>query len=435
MKKLSWKEIDGRSIPEWFDRDKIGIFIHWGLYSVPAYAPRREDIVGSGMTYSEWYEYQVETKFAPYYDFHKKNYGENFRYEDFADMWKAELFNAAEWASLFRRAGAKYIGLVTKHHDGFCLWDSSFSNGWNSVKRGPKRDLVAEILDACEKEGIRRGVYYSLTEWKNDLISGDDYSRYVSEKMIPEMKELVDKFNPEYIFTDGEWSVDSESWDSRNILSYIIQESKVKDTIVFNDRWGNDTRGLHGGVLTSEYGEVNSKAVDEKTARENLRRKKWEECRSISHSFGFNRNENIEHYLTEKELLEMLVDIVSRGGNFIINVAPCADGTISPIIQERLLQLGAWLDVNGEAIYGTVPSGVQNSVNAPSTRKGDDDYLFINDYNFDEISVDTCAGKVELLGYGDLEFRSENGRTVFRLPAIEPKKMPCECIFTVKISK
>lgn len=430
----NWRAIDERPIPSWFDEAKLGIFIHWGLYSVPAYAPRREEIEGAGMTYSEWYAYQITHGCKPFVEFHERVYGAGYPYEEFAGQWKAELFRPEEWAELFAQTGAGYLGIVSKHHDGFCLFPSSYSPEWNSAVIGPHRDLVGELLDACEKKGIRRGVYYSLTEWKHPLITGEEegcYERYALEKMIPEMKELVTRYRPEYLFTDGEWCTTSKEWHSREFLEWLIRESPVKDTVVFNDRWGKDTRGVHGGYFTSEYGEVNSKAVDEEQARSNLSKRKWEECRGLSHSFAFNRNEKLEHYLTERELLRMFVDIVSRGGNFILNVGPCADGTISPIMEERLRQLGDWMRVNRESVLKTHPCRKEVPEGTMATENADAVYLHYERLPERLALPGWCKGKCWLLGYGELPV--QNGEIL--LPRLMDQELPCRCLLTLKLEK
>lgn len=447
----TWESIDSRPLPGWFDEAKLGIFIHWGLYSVPAYAPKRRDVESTGLAYSEWYGWQIAGKYPPYYDFHRKVYGEHFRYEDFAGQWKAEMFDPDKWAKLFARAGAKYVVLVSKHHDGFCLWPSYYSWNWNSVDIGPHRDIVGELLDAAERNGLHRGLYYSLLEWFHPVMQVKDLAkadipRYAVEKMIPQMKELVEGYRPDILFTDGEWSYNSEQWHSLDFITWLYNESSVRDKIVINDRWGSDTRGLHGGYLSCEYGEVNSPAVEEKEAIKNLARRKWEECRSIGASFGYNRNEDVTDYLSENQLIELLVDTVSRGGNLCLNVGPCADGTIAPLIQERLLQLGEWMDVNSEAIYGTsaarelcLPEGVR------ATKKGNVLYLFCNRYPKEELRVSGMnfgrnesgreeAVKAVLLGSGaPVACRMDGRDLVLQAPMLTVDELPCRNIYTFKI--
>ncbi len=441
----NWESMDSRPLPEWYDQAKLGIFVHWGLFAVPAYAPKRKDVDSTGLAYSEWYGWQVAEKYPPYYDFHKKVYGENFRYEDFAGQWKAEMFDADKWAKLFKRAGAKYVVLVSKHHDGFCMWPSYYSWNWNSVDIGPHRDIVGELMQAADRNGLRRGLYYSLLEWFHPVMkeaaddpAKADIPRYAREKMIPQLKELVETYRPNILFTDGEWGYESSKWQSLDFLTWLYNESSVRDEIVTNDRWGSDTRGVHGGYLSCEYGEVNSNAVDEQSAQQNLAMHKWEENRSIGASFGYNRNEDVEDYLSENELITLLVDTVSRGGNLLLNVGPCADGTIAPLIQERLIQLGRWMDVCSEAIYGTtaardlkLPEGVK------ATAKGDDLYLFFSRWPKDEVRIDgiTPGAAVSLLGSDvTVDTRFEGDTLIFKVPLLPPDEVPCRHIYTFKIA-
>lgn len=440
----SWESIDARPIPSWFDKAKFGIFVHWGIYSVPAYAPKRNTVESTGLAYAEWYGWQQHQKFAPYYDFHKSVYGKDFQYEDFATQWKAEMFDAKKWAALFKKAGAKYVTLVSKHHDAFCLWPSYYSWNWNSVELGPHRNIVKEVLQACDEAGLERGLYYSLLEWTHPVLrrsdpENADIERYALEKMIPQMKELIETYRPKVLFTDGEWSYPSEKWHSLDFLTWLFNESSVRENIVINDRWGSDTRCKHGGYFGTEYGEVNSGAQSEEESLALLKSRKWEENRSIGASFGFNRNEDIEDYLSENELITLLCDVVSRGGNLCLNVGPCADGTISPIIQERLLQIGAWLDVNGECIYGSRPVTVTGLPDyALATQNNGAVYILCKQYPKKEICVKnekfSRASTVSLLGSDKkVEFNAKEGEICFCAPVLYVDELPCRCIYVFKI--
>ena len=443
----NWESIDSRPMPAWFDREKLGIFIHWGIYSVPAFAPKRTDVDSTGLAYSEWYGWQVKQKYPPYYDFHKRVYGERVEYEDFASQWKAELFDPNRWAELFAYAGAKYMVLVSKHHDAFCLWPSYYSWNWNSVDIGPHRDIVGELCEAVEKKGIRKGLYYSLLEWTHPVMQrpdpvNADIARYAVEKMIPQMKELVERYAPDILFTDGEWSYGSEKWHSLDFLTWLFNESCVRDKVVVNDRWGSDTRAQHGGYYSTEYGEINSPTQSEETAKGKLVAHKWEECRSIGASFGFNRNENVEDYLTDRALIEMFVDVVSRGGNLCLNVGPHADGTISPIIEERLRQLGDWMQVNSEAIYGSTPVQVDGlPPYAKATQVADQNaiYLLCSRYPKGPVTISnpalTSRARVSLMGCGQPVAYSADGNTMtFDAPYLTVDEMPCRHVYTFKIS-
>lgn len=346
----TWENIDRRKIPEWYDQSKFGIFIHWGIYSVPAWAPKRSSVNVSGEAYAEWYGQAMTDPNGQYWKFHNSVYGDDFKYEDFAPQLKGEMFEPEKWADLFYKSGAKYVVLTAKHHDAFCLWPSQYRKNWNSVDVGIRSDVVGELAKVVRSRGMKMGVYYSLLEWFN-LEYKRNPVKYSLEYMIPQLKELVSNYSPSVLFTDGEWEHTSDIWHSTDFLKWLFEESAVKDEIVVNDRWGSETRGTHGGYFTTEYGEVGygPDGSELKMSREN----KWEENRGIGTSFGFNRNENLSDYLSEKEVIYLLIDTVSRGGNLLLNVGPAADGTIPVIMEERLLALGEWLKINGEAIYNT----------------------------------------------------------------------------------
>ncbi|TVQ06326.1 MAG: hypothetical protein EA359_01265 [Balneolaceae bacterium] len=330
----SWETLRSRSYPQWFKDAKLGIFIHWGVYSVPSY--------GGPESYAEWYLRGLQAGAQERIDFMKKYWGEDFEYEDFAPLWKAELFDAREWAEIFERAGAKYIILVSKHHDGFALWPSEYAPGWNSVDVGPKRNIVAEVADAVRERDIRFGLYYSLPEWNHPLHQWyidphDQIHTYVEQHMIPQFKEVVGTYKPDLLFTDGEWFNDAEDWHARQLIAWYFD--LVGDDAIVNDRWGH---GSNIGYITPEY---SSGGIE--TDRP------WAEVRGIGRSFGLNRNEKLEAYKTPAELIRLFVRTVAWGGGLTINVGPYADGKIPLVQQERIEKLGEWIRTNEEAIYAS----------------------------------------------------------------------------------
>ncbi len=349
----NWASVDSRPTPAWFTNAKFGIFIHWGVYSVPGYAP----VIPGRLAYAEWYWHQMvegrdNAKANPVetgtWAYHKKVYGADYPYQNFAPQFKAQLFDPDQWAGLFARSGAKYVVLTSKHHEGFALWPSkeasaTWGRPWNSVEIGPHRDLLGDLTTAVRKKGLRMGIYYSLYEWYNPLWLSDK-PRYVKDHLFPQFKDVVTRYKPSIIFTDGEWEMTSAQWRSPELLAWLFNDSPVKDEVVINDRWGSDTRHKHGGYWTTEYTPGMSGMTHP-----------WEESRGMGFSYGYNRAETLKDYHTGRELVLMLVDIVSRGGNLLLDIGPRADGTIPVIMQERLEQIGSWLKINGEAIYGTRP--------------------------------------------------------------------------------
>ncbi len=231
----NWVSIDSRPVPEWYTDAKFGIFIFWGLYSVPAWAPTTEN------RYAEWYWSQLESGNAKFTDFHNKVAREDFRYQDFVKDFTCEMFDPDSWATLFRESGARYVVLSSKHHDGYTLWPSAHSWNWNSVDLEPHRDLVGELSTAVKKQGLHMGYYFSLYEWFNPLYH-NDLEKYVDNHMIPQMKDLINRYEPDLFYADGEWDHPSEKWKSTEFLAWLYNESPVKERVAVNDRWGNDSR-------------------------------------------------------------------------------------------------------------------------------------------------------------------------------------------------
>ena len=433
----NWESINSRPVPEWFEDAKFGIFIHWGLYSVPAYAPKGH--------YSEWYGCHCDTeKESPvdkqYFEYHQKTYGPDFKYTDFVNMFKAENFNAKDWISLFEDAGARYMNLVSKHHDGFCLYKSKYAWNWNSVDVGPHRDFCKELSEACEGTKVKFGVYHSVYEWFHPLYLKNP-EEYATEHLIPMLKELIENYKPHTLFTDGEWDHPSSVWHSTEFLQWLYNESSVKDYIVPNDRWGRETRGRLGGNLTTEYGFVGSPDTDVENIQELDRVS--EECRGIGASFGWNRYETVDDYLSPKALIDMFVDLISKGQNFLLNIGPTDDGRIPVIMEERLRQMGKWLKVNGEAVYASrryVRESKTENVKYTRSKDSSKMYAFFMKYPMGSITLEDVDYSenmnVSLLGYdGEITAENDNGKLRVNFGFINPDDIDCEYVYTVKIEK
>ncbi len=465
----TWDSVDKRPTPTWFTDAKFGIFIHWGVYSVPAYAP----VIPGKLAYAEWY-WNAMTKGRDdpkatgiqtgTWAYQKSQYGADTPYQNFAPQFRAEMYDPAHWADVFQRSGAKYVVLTSKHHEGFALWPSkeasaTWGKPWNAVDTGPKRDILGDLTDAVRAKGLKMGFYYSLYEWYNPLWLSDK-PRYIREHMTPQFKDLVTRYKPSLIFADGEWDLPSTDWGSPALLSWLFNESASKDDVVVNDRWGKDSRHKHGGYWTTEY-----------TAGASGMDHPWEESRGMGFSYGYNRAERLEHYHTGRELVTMLVDLVSRGGNLLLDIGPNADGTIPVVMEQRLAEIGGWLKVNGEAIYGTKPwkntrqwsageipgqdynkqfeaaydinkltakpSGGKAGIEAFFTAKGQDVYAILPHWSGGRFTIKDVAGvkSVSLLGgNAPLKFRAENGGIAVELPSM-PEELMGQPAWVLKLAR
>ncbi|MDX3854857.1 alpha-L-fucosidase [Streptomyces sp. AK02-01A] len=336
--------------PYWFQDAKFGIFIHWGVYSVPAWAP-------VGVQYAEWYWAQMQDPTNPAYAYHRDTYGESFAYDDFIPLFRAERFDPRAWVELFRDAGAQYHVLTSKHHEGFALWDTKVSDR-NSVKMGPKRDIVKELFEASRRYApeLHRGLYFSMPEWFNPdnpwqghaprnpytleplpytgYAAGKDY---IKDLQAPQMLELIENYDPEVIWCD----IGGDN-DSHRVLAEYFNHAKNSARpidVTVNDR---------SGIAPHDF------TTPEYTTYDTVVTAKWEASRGLDpRSYGYNRATPDDRYMTTEEVIHSLVDIVSKNGNFLLDIGPRADGTIPEIMERRLRETGEWLKVNGEAIYGS----------------------------------------------------------------------------------
>jgi alpha-L-fucosidase len=371
--KPTWESLDTRPVPQWYTNAKFGIFIHWGVYSVPGYSSKGQ--------YAEWYQNGLRSGDSVRIKYQHENFDDR-SYYDLVKNFHAELFDPNAWAQLIEKSGAKYVVLTSKHHDGFCLWpskeaDRDWGFPWNAVSAGPHRDLLGDLFKALRKTSVHAGMYYSLYEWYDPLwLSNRD--KYVSQHMWPQMKELINTYQPDVFWTDGEWDAPASTWKSQEFLAWLYDDSPVKDKVVTYDRWGSGVRFHHGGVYTPEY----QPDID-------FEDHPWEESRGMGASYGYNRAEDAWDYNSAQSLVLQLIDKVSRGGNFLLDIGPDAHGKIPPIMQERLLQIGSWMDINSEAIYNTerwkISSQWSEGNRKYKPKKGDNDLLL-------KITVDPDSG-------------------------------------------
>ena len=350
-----------RPLPAWYDDAKLGIFVHWTAAAVPAFAPVNDspfDIAAEGgweeamrrSPYTEWYQNSIAIEGSPAAIHHAEVHG-NRPYDDFVETfldghagWQAD-----PWADLFQAAGARYVVLVTKHHDGVLLWPSATPNPIKP-RWGSERDLVGDLAREVRHRGMRFGTYYSGgLDWSFGGVPMRDFQQMLDA--IPQTEEyvayvgahwheLIDRYRPDVLWADIGSPADLD-------LAALFERyyDAVPDGVINNrfDWMRQSTGQMHCDFVTPEY----STKADASH--------KWESTRGIGTSFGYNREEDESSYLSADRLVRMFVDIVAHGGNLLLNVGPNADGTIPFIQAQRLLALGWWLRTNGDAIYGSRP--------------------------------------------------------------------------------
>ena len=371
----TWNSLRRYSIPQWFRDAKFGIYTHWGIYSVPAYGPN-----------ATWYPHFMYRDGSPQFEYHCKTYGHpsQFGYKDFIPMFTAEKFDPDEWAELFRKAGAKFAGPVGEHHDGFALWETRFSE-WNAARMGPHRDIVAELEKAIRRQNMHflvalhhaenwwyfphwqfeydtsdaryAGLYGALhnQEWADQISAGreidpnwelqgelqDRPNQEFLDRWLAKTKEVIDKFHPDLLWFDYGIRWIQEHFKQEMLAYYYNQAHAHGQEVVLTYKWNHLVPGC--GVLDVELGSF-----------ENLTYYDWITDTTVDdgHGWGYLKE---PRYKTVDTLIHYLIDNVSKNGSLLLNVGPRPDGVISEQAKELLLGIGKWLDVNGEAIYGTTP--------------------------------------------------------------------------------
>jgi alpha-L-fucosidase len=352
--------------PEWFRDAKFGMFIDWGLYSVAGWDEKREN----GAMYPDWYmKKMLDGKVK---DYHEKTWGKNFMPDDFIPLFTAENYNPEWVADLAKEAGMKYIIPFCKHHDGFCLWPSSYTER-DAMDMGPKRDLIRPLVDACYKNGLKFGFYFSLDEWFYPVIKdgkkqirewgAHKYSPYDESKqkihltgkqpvedffgdyIVPQAKEFIDLYDPDVLWFDGDWEMFADEYRSPEIIAHFYNHAEGRKEVALNDRNGR-TRFKIGDFFCSEYHRL-PQGYEFKHP--------WEENRGISQSFGYNREDTEENVLNARDFIHMFIRTVSENGNLLLIVNLDGKGGLPEVQERRLREIGKWLKINGEGIYATRP--------------------------------------------------------------------------------
>jgi alpha-L-fucosidase len=454
----SLESIRAHPLPDWYNDAKFGIFIHWGVYSVPAFAPKSEDSaakllkgeIGFEETpYAEWYQNSLRIEGSAVHTHHTRTYGADFPYVKFAEAFNQQIqdWNPDAWADLFARTGARYVVLVSKHHDGFLMWNSRHRNPFNSNWQA-SRDIAGELTRAVNGKGLKIGFYYSsLLDWSftkdpitsiADLIAGSDSSREYADYVEQHWLELIERYDPWILWGDIGYPPGSD------FIKLFAHFYNHKPEGVVNDRWmqlpkflfSRPGRFILGQILKRINMEQAPRALHcdfttpEYATLDHIASEKWETCRGIGNSFGYNQIEGMGDYQTADELIRLLVDIVSKNGNLLLNVGPCPDGSIHPAQLDALEGIGAWLRSNGEAIYGTRPwvrfcDRDENGGEVRYTAK--DKALYASVFQWPSNGMLALPlkdiGRCSLLDTGEiLSIKPRGGKSIIKLPAESQQK-------------
>jgi len=348
----TWESLSGYQVPAWYQDAKFGIFIHWGVYAVPAFG-------------NEWYPRNMYIQGSPAFAHHLSTYGpqKDFGYKDFIPLFTADKFDPDAWAALFRRAGAQFVVPVAEHHDGFALYDCAYST-WSAVTMGPKRDLIGELAAAVRRQWLVFGLSSHRAEhwWffnggmafdadVQNARYADLYGPAQSEALPPNEAflddwlartcELVDKYQPQLVWFD--W------WIEQPIFQPYLQRFAA----YYYNRGADWQRGVAINYKHDAYPQGTAVFDVERGQLDDIRPRFWQTDTAVAkNSWGYVENQD---YKTVDDLVDDLVDIVSKNGALLLNIGPRPDGIIPQEEQELLLGIGRWLTVNGEAIYGTRP--------------------------------------------------------------------------------
>jgi alpha-L-fucosidase len=435
------ESLQRHEVPRWFEDAKLGYFIHWGPYSVPAYAPP-----SGGTAYAEWYWSELSRPGSPTWERHRQLYGEDFPYDRFIEQWRAEKFNPHAWLRLFQQGGAKYFVQVSKHHDGVALFDTATTDR-TTTKLGPRRDFVQELFDAAERYPLKRGLYYSLPEWfhpdggwfangPTNPFTGapvpytgyKPISSYIDDHQYPQMLEIIDQYDPDILWCD----IGGPN-RSHEVMAHYFNQAKNRPQpkeVTVDNRCGN---GIYD-FTTPEY-----------SVEPDINPEKWEATRGIGRSFGYNAQEGEAEHLSPDELIDSFADIVSKNGNLLLNVGPKADGTIPPIQATRVRALGTWLRWNGEAIYGSTywTHAEDDAAEVPVryTLKGGNLYATALEWPGERLTLSgdlplKAGSRIELLGSSrrPLDWRRDGDTVRVTMPAAGERATRSRHAYTFKIS-
>ncbi len=323
----------------WWKEARFGMFIHWGAYAIPAGFYHDEPIKGIG----EWIMHTANVPIP--------------EYEAFVRQFNPTSFEARSWVKTAKAAGMKYLVITTKHHDGFCLWDSKVTE-YDIMGTSPfHRDVLQELADACKAEGVRLCFYHSIMDWHqpdaksvnypHQTTENPDWARYRETYLKPQLVELITKYDPAVLWFDGEWIPEWTEEQGRDLYNYL---RNIKPDLIINNRVGKGRDGMQGmstyAHAAGDFGTPEQEILASSSALP------WETCMTMNDTWGFRKDDT--NWKSSETLVHQLIDATAKGGNYLLNVGPTAEGIIPEASVTRLQEMGKWMDLNGECIYGVV---------------------------------------------------------------------------------
>ncbi len=452
--KPTWESLDQHQAPEWFRDAKLGVMLNWGMHAVPAWDKKR-----GGAMYPDAYGCAMYTD-PEVRAHHAQHWGADFQWDDFLPLFKAGAYDPEALASLYQEAGARYLITMSKHHDGVAWWDSQWTKR-NFVQLGPKQDLLTPLLAAARKRDLKVALYFCYEEWATAMLGEDGRAccrlwnwgsyagthpltpenqrrvsgnipvrNYYDHYLAPLVKEMIERFDPDGLWMDGEWATPAETLRSRELAAYFYNRAQGRKEVFVNDRYGLGTRDRHGDVFCSEYNTTQSFTHP------------WEECQGISQSFAFNYEDNDPSLGPPARLVHLFIDIVSRNGNLAIIGGPDAAGRYPASVVQRLQALGAWLKVNGEAIYATrvLPPHQEGSVRYTRSKDGQFAYAICKEWPGTSLALKGVraekGARIFMLGAAEpLAWRQDGQTLAIGIPAAmqdEPAR-PCQHAWAIRI--
>ncbi|WP_276500748.1 alpha-L-fucosidase [Terrimonas pollutisoli] len=398
---------------EWWRNAKFGMFIHWGLYAVPAGEYK------GGTNYGEWIMQEAQIP--------------KEEYEKFGPQFNPLKFNADEWVSMAKNAGMKYIVITSKHHDGFCLWDSKVSD-YDVMDRTPfKRDIMKELSDACKKQGIVFCMYHSIMDWHHPDENKTNIAKYREEYLKPQLKELVTKYDPGVLWFDGEWVEEWTEEQGQELYDWLRQ---LKPGLIINNRIGKGRNGMQGmskGKSAGDFGTPEQEILDTKSDLD------WESCMTMNDHWGYNKNDH--NWKTTNQLIWNLVDVVAKGGNYLLNVGPTREGVFPDVSIDRLREIGEWTKINSEAIYHVKTWDYfqeGDNIRFAQNVKGET-FIYVNGWPGKELIVrkikPVTGSDIQLLGSKEkLGWKQTSEGLVISLPlSLEKSSKPTKQVYVFKL--